>query len=305
MKQLRALLMIFLLAGYSTHAPATESVAPSTGMAGEQVAKELEKRYGDTRDNCGSASKPAFLCTGLLMRATVPSTQLDAWNPSEMSISNGGVSFTYLRSDYNVKRLVYSYDNGFIFYPILSTPAGKLNIDVLCFFPLDGSSSARPDGGCGEHPNYPTISKSCEEQTPIIDTAEKWVEKYHQDFSSGYDTQSMCSFNVQDTENNAAAPRFLEGMRAGRLISPDAFETPNDTKLKTWAQNIPGQLPIEAFFYTKSTGLAGAQLYQRRFRELTGTTIPIIYIQLPQALEQSATFTFRAADQAPQRLLAN
>lgn len=305
MKQSPALLTVFLLVGYSANAAATEPVASSTSLSGEQVAKALEARYRDTRDNCGAASKPAFLCTGLLMRATVPSPQSDAWNPSEMSISNGGVSFTYLRSDYKVKRLAYSYDNGFIFYPILGTPVGKLNIEVLCFFPLDGASSARSDGGCGEHPNYPAISRSCEELTPIIDTAEKWVEKYRQDFFSAYNTQSICSFNVKDGQDKAAAARFLEGMRAGRLIFPDAFDTPNDMELKTWAQNIPGQLPIEAFFYTKSTGLAGAQLYQRRFRELTGTTIPIIYIQLPQTLEQSATFTFRAADQAQQRLLAN
>ncbi|PQP02860.1 hypothetical protein C5612_17075 [Pseudomonas frederiksbergensis] len=207
------------------------------------------------------------------------------------------MSFTYFRSDYKVKRLAYTYDSGFIFYPILSTPAGKLNIEILCFFPVDGSSNARPDGGCGAHPRYPTVSKSCEQQNPIIDTAAKWEAKYRRDASTGNKYESMCSFNVRDSANNAAASRFLEGMRAGRLISPEAFNTPNDTKLKTWAQNIPGQLPIQAFFYTRPTGLAGAQFYQRRFRELTGVTIPIISIPLPQTLEQSATFTFRVADQ--------
>lgn len=303
--------MAFSLGGCSTNSPsntqegamtsspsATESVAPfSATMTGAQVAAELEKRYRDTRDNCGSASKAAFLCTGLILRGTEPSTQYDAWNPSPTSVANGGVSFTYLRSDYKVKRLAYTYDSGFVFYPILSTPPGKLNIEILCFFPVDGSSNARPNGGCGAHPSYPTVSKSCEQQSPIIDTAGKWEAKYRKDASTGNKYESMCSFNVRNAENNAAAPRFLEGMRAGRLISPDAFNTPNDTKLKTWAQNIPGQLPIEAFFYTKSKGLAGAQLYQRRFRALTGVTIPIIYIPLPQTLEQSATFAFRAADQ--------
>ncbi|MGE8186877.1 halovibrin HvnA [Pseudomonas sp. NPDC086278] len=320
MKKSLALLMAFLLAGCSLTHPGLEQKAEDTpvttrtvttdaasnasatnvptALTGAQVAAELQKRYRDTRDNCGSASTPAFLCTGLLIRGTEASTEFDAWNPSPTSIKNGGVSFTYLRSDYKVKRLAYTYDSGFIFYPILSTPAGKLNIEILCFFPVDGSSNARPNGGCGEHPRYPTVSRSCEEQNPIIDTAAKWVAKYRKDIADGRNPyEAMCSFNVRDGVNNAAAARFLEGMRAGRLISPDAFNTPNDTKLKTWAQNIPAQLPIEAFFYTKASGLAGAQFYQRRFRGLTGATLPIIYIPLPQTLEQSATFTFRAADQ--------
>lgn len=311
MKRFLPLLMVFLLAGCSANKPtntqegamtssssATESVAPfSAAMTGAQVAAELEKRYRDTRDNCGSASMPAFLCSGLLVRGTVPSAQFDAWNPSPTSVANGGVSFTYLRSDYKVKRLAYTYDSGFIFYPVLSTPPGKLSIEILCFFPVDGSSNARPNGGCGAHPRFPTASKSCEQQSPIIDTAAKWEAKYRKDASTGNKYESMCSFNVRDSANNAAASRFLEGMRGGRLISPEAFNTPNDTKLKTWAQNIPGQLPMEAFFYTKATGLAGAQLYQRRFRALTGVTIPIISIPLPQTLDQSVTFTFRAADQ--------
>jgi len=271
----------------------------TTASTGPQVAAELEKRYRDTRDNCGAASKPAFLCSGLLVRGTEPSTQFDAWNPSPTSVANGGVSFTYLRSDYKVKRLAYTYDSGLIFYPILSTPPGKQLIEILCFFPVDGSSNARPNGGCGPHPKYPVASKSCEEQNPIIDSAAKWADKYRRDATTGNKYESMCSFNVRDSANSLAAGRFLEGMRGGRLVSPDAFNTPNDTKLKTWAQNIPGQLPIEAFFYTKPTGLAGAQFYQRRFRDLTGVTIPIIYIPLPQTLAESASFEYKTTDQIP------
>lgn len=308
MKRFSTILLLALMAGCSSSntlekqhehsdGAAVEVGASANAVSGAQLAVELEKRYRDTRDNCGAASKPAFLCSGLLVRGTEPSTQFDAWNPSPTSVANGGISFTYLRSDYKVKRLAYTYDSGLIFYPILSTPPGKQLIEILCFFPVDGSSNARPNGGCAAHPRYPVASKSCEEQNPIIDTAAKWASKYRNDAASGNKFESMCSFNVRDSVNNQAAGRFLEGMRAGRLVSPDAFNTPNDTKLKTWAQNIPGQLPIEAFFYTKPTGLAGAQLYQRRFRALTGVTIPIIYIPLPQTLEQSASFIFKATDQ--------
>ncbi len=267
-------------------------------IAGAEVAANLEKRYRDTRDNCGAASKPAFLCTGLILRGTEASTEFDPWNPSPTSIRNGGVSFSFLRSDYNMKRLAYTYNSGFVFYPILNTPPGKLLIEILCFFPVDGSSNARPEGGCGEHPRYPTVSKSCETQTPVVDTAAKWAAKYREDAAAGKDNrESMCSFNVRDAANSAAGPRFLEGLRGGRLVLPDSFNIPNDMKLKTWAQNIPDELPIQAFIYTNSTGLAGAQFYQRRFRQLTGVTLPIIYITLPQNLEQLAAFAYRAADQ--------
>lgn len=307
MKRIFALLTVGLLISCSSSGPppadevairsstATRSTALTATTMGAGVAAELERRYRDTRDDCGAASKPAFLCSGIILRGTEASTSFDAWNPSPTSVTSGGVSFTYLRSDYKVKRLAYTYDSGFIFHPILSNPPGKLFIEIMCFFPVDGDSNGRLNGGCGAHKEHPTISMSCEEQNPIIDTAAKWGDKYRADGNAR--ARSMCSFNVRDSVNTAAAPRFLEGMRAGRLISPDAFNTPNDMKLKTWAQNIPAQLPIEAFFYTKSTGLAKAQFYQRRFRDLTRVTIPIIYIPLPQTLEQSATFTFHAADQ--------
>ncbi|MGH8420073.1 MAG: halovibrin HvnA [Pseudomonas sp.] len=311
MKKLLIALVMGFLAGCSSSSSTgpknvnvDNSISTTSGVStaavdtGDQVASNLEKRYRDTRNDCGAASKPAFLCSGLILRGGMPSTEFDIWNPSPISQKNGGVSFSFVRSDYKMKRLAYTYDSGFIFYPILSTPQGKELIEILCFFPVDGSSNARPNGGCDEHPNYPVISKSCELQSPVIDTAAKWVAKYRADGAAGRSrAEAMCSFNVRDSVNNAAAGRFLEGMRGGRLISPDAFNTPNDMKLKAWAQNIPERLPIEAFFYTKSTGLAGAQLYQRRFRQLTGTTIPIIYIPLPQTLEQSATFTYKPEDQ--------
>lgn len=276
-----------------------ESAVPSVSAeSGYDVAARLKARYEDTRDDCGAASKPAFLCSGLLVRGGEPSTQYDIWNPSPTSEKNGGVSFSFLRSDYKMKRLAYTYESGFIFYPVLSTPQGKELIEILCFFPVDGSSNARINGGCDEHPNYPVISKSCERQDPVIDTAAKWVGKYRADAAAGRSKyEAMCSFNVSDSANSAAAGRFLEGMRGGRLISPEAFDKPNDVKLKTWPQNIPDRLPIEAFFYTRPAGLAGAQLYQRRFRQLTGTTIPIIYIPLPQTLDQSASFSYIPADQ--------
>jgi len=145
MTKLIMVISIALLAGCASVEPTVpqgpepggsiSAISAAPAASGPEVAATLERRYRDTRDNCGSASMPAFLCSGLLIRGGVPSNTFDVWNPSPVSVANGGVSFTYLRSDYKVKRLAYTYDSGFIFYPILSTPEGKEKVEILCFFP--------------------------------------------------------------------------------------------------------------------------------------------------------------------------
>ncbi|MEB0041095.1 hypothetical protein [Pseudomonas sp. MH10] len=95
--------------------------APSQAgvRSGAAEAAELTSRYHDTRENCGKDSMPAFLCTGIDLRGTQASTQYDSWNPSPTAVKVGGVSFSYLRSDYKMMRLAYNYTNGFILYPVL------------------------------------------------------------------------------------------------------------------------------------------------------------------------------------------
>lgn len=41
---------------------------------GNDVVARLNQLYNDTRQDCGGPSKPAFLCSGVLFRATWPST---------------------------------------------------------------------------------------------------------------------------------------------------------------------------------------------------------------------------------------
>lgn len=295
-----AVLVPLILSACATHQVELTTTA-------EQVAAELQTRYYDTRANCGSDSKPAFLCSGVFVRGTERSASFDPWNPSPTSIKNGGVSFTFIRSDYKVKRLAYNYSSGFVFAPVLkrdgssNIPVGRLHYKVLCFFPVDGNSNPRPDGGCGAHPSHPIASVSCELQKPAITTGEQWkahFTKYPPTDVARYD--SSCGFNVRDSQNALAGPRFYEGMRGGRLASPAAFDKPNDTKIATWAQNIPAQLPIEAFIYVASsgaTGLGEARDYQRRYRNATGVTIPILKVTMPATLEQSTTFTYQPGDQ--------
>ncbi|MFJ4193731.1 halovibrin HvnA [Pseudomonas sp. NPDC089534] len=311
MKKVLATFVLMVLAGCSSQPPSDSTppkrksgdfsavaqtmVAASTGP---EVAAELTRRYRDTRVNCGKDSMPAFLCSGILLRGTARANGFDVWDPSPTAIRVGGTSFSYVRSDYKMKRLAFTYNKGLIFYPILSVPAGKENIEVLCFFPIDGSSDRRSDNGCGAISGYPG-TVACNAQN--IRTGEQWAANYRKYVPGEHTIAGVCSFDVRDAANNAAGPNFHEGMVGGRAISPRAFDIPNDVKLKTWAPGLARTLPIEAFFYyvrDGKSGLADVQIDQRRFKELTGVAIPIIKTTFPNTLDESMTFVYQAADQA-------
>ncbi|WP_371921069.1 halovibrin HvnA [Pseudomonas sp. HMWF021] len=273
-------------------ASTTSSTASSTAQTGPQVAADLTARYNDVRVNCGSASMPAFLCRGIMLRSTVPSTAYKAWNPSPHSQTSGGVSFSFLSKDAKFTGLVFGQKNGFIFYPVLDRPAGTRQIQILCAFPIDGGTFLRDKPGCGAHPYEPIGSRRC--QTIGTTTAEQWITRWNQYKLAYY----MCSFDVRDQMNNLAADSFYQSIRAHQLAN--FFAGPHDyieLVLETWPQNIPTELPIQAFFYLEG-GLAGAQFDQKDFFNSTGgKVVPIIKIVLPSTPEADATFSFNQADQ--------
>ena len=111
------------------------------------TARALANRYQDTRENCGKASSPAFLCNGVIFRATIPSDDYNSWDPSPASVKSGGTSFSYLRKDAKFSRLVRYENNGYVLFPIQELPTGKSAYNVLCSFPMDGGTDSRIDKG--------------------------------------------------------------------------------------------------------------------------------------------------------------
>ncbi|MBC3778302.1 halovibrin HvnA [Pseudomonas sp. SWRI99] len=269
--------------------PITSSVA-STAQNGAEVATSLTARYNDVRTNCGASSMPAFLCRGIVLRSTVPSTAYKAWNPSPHSQKSGGVSFSYLSKDAKFTGLVFGQKNGYIFYPVLSRPIGTRQIEVLCSYPLDGATQLREAPGCGAHPYSPDRSRRC--QTIGITTAEGWIANRRSN------TWNLCSFDVRDSMNNQGADSFYQTIRAHQLEGFFAGQHDYlELILATWPQNIPKELPIEAFFYLEG-GLAGAQFDQKDFFDSTGgKVVPIIKIILPTSPSADARFVYSAADQ--------
>jgi hypothetical protein len=275
-----------------------------TGRTGEQVAEALTRRYKDLRGNCGADSKPAFLCSGIVLRGTADNDTYDFWEPSPTQLSQGSVSFSYLRGDFNLIRLANHYQKGFIFYPVLDRPADKLQIEVLCFFPVDGKSDSRVEQGCGAVRPGETVGKRCAEQTPVVRTAQDWVRLTNE---RPGDMAHRCSFDVRDTANTAAGPAFKEGLRVAEIAKDVQSLQPNDLKLELWQtgdasqpeakREKPRAIPIEAIVRVSDEGLAGAQRDQRRWREMTGFNVPIIKMSLPAQVDGQATFSYLPSDQ--------
>ena len=285
--------LFFVLIG-SLFSMGCSVLALAQPLEGNAMATELRRRYADTRADCGTVNRPAFLCSGILLRGTshAEGKPYDVWDPSDTAVRVGGTSFSYLRSDFNIKRLAYTYDKGFIFFPKLEAPADKISIEILCFFPLDGASDLRSNKGCGAHKDYPDVSVPCGLQG--INTAEQWAAHFAQ-YPYG---QQRCGFDVSKSSAVPTAPVFYQSLLTAPLVLSIAYDVPNDMKLETWPPGIPEKLPIEAFMYTRDTGIASVQHDQKRFHELTGIVLPIIRITLASTYQGQATFEYREADQA-------
>ncbi|WP_415756197.1 halovibrin HvnA [Pseudomonas sp. LT1P18] len=258
-----------------------ETYSSATTASGAAVAATLTSRYNDTRQNCGKASMPAFLCAGIMLRATVPSPQYSSWNPSPRSQTSGGVSFSYLRKDAKFSSMVWLYKNGFVLAPVLARPTGTRQIEVL-------ATDQREDPGCGLYKPRPARSNRCQSQG--ITTGDQWLANFRTH-------NALCSFDVRDSMNNLGADSFYQTIRAHNLGNFMAGRHQYiELILATWPQNIPRELPIEAFFYIPG-GLPGAQHDQTDyFAKTGGTVVPIIKLTMPTATTD-AVFTYIAADQ--------
>jgi hypothetical protein len=259
---------------------------------GEQVARHLTNRYADTRTNCGTDSRPAFLCAGIMIRGTSSNPTYHVWNNSAGAKEKGGVSFSYLRSDTDFRKLAYSYTNGFVFTSY-EHAATKIHPEVLCSFPIDAGTDYRVDNGCGQFREF-VGSGACHLRNIL--TAAQWWADYNSHPSSRHSWQ--CGFDVKDSRNALAGPAFAASVGARRHLGLEGYEEQNEVVVKTWADNLGKTLPLEAFFYIyQSTGLAVAQRNQRDLKATDGILIPIISVRLAPTQNGTATFYYIPSDQ--------
>ncbi|QXI46427.1 MULTISPECIES: halovibrin HvnA [Pseudomonas] len=286
-------LLLVACVSQETSVPPSKPHAPAiTVVDGPATAEALTRRYNDTRANCGSDSMPAFLCSGVIIRATTYSDAYDTWDPSPVAERKGSVSFSYLRKDNNFQSFAWAptNPNGFIFYPIFDMPPGKLDIPILCHFPMDGWTDGRTERyGCGIYPGV-AGSQPCHQQN--ITTGAQWVAR----FPPGTVGNSICGFDVRDELNHYAGPNFYAAMQA-KWLNTGYFREQNEMLVQVWPKGQGAALPIQAFFYATPAGLDPARKSKQRFLSKTGIDLPIIKVTLPTVASGSATFQYIAGDQ--------
>ncbi|WP_025110038.1 hypothetical protein [Pseudomonas sp. H1h] len=306
MRKLATSLFITLLLGCSQTAvqpPAAIGTRDAHALNGPQIASHLNTLYGRQFPNCNkSESQPAFLCSGVTLRVTArdPAGLYKVWDPSPASVKSGGVSYSYLRQDANFGRLAWGYGNGYILYPFLEQPPGKLHLKVLCSYPMDAWTWSRSTTSvCGPTPQYPNVSQAC--HLAGVFTGEQ--AKTAWDVSYENKNLRQCGFDVRDERDHLAGPAFYQSLRAKTLLGATGFGQQNEIVIRIWAAGQANALPIMAFFFIAggtNAGLADAQYNQRDFYNSTNPKIVVPIIRLTPAASAAApaTFTYSAADQA-------
>lgn len=258
----------------------------------ESIVHTLMREYRSTPKDCGgSPLRPAFMCSGLMIRGTMPSDQYHSWNPSPNSIKSGGTSFSYMRADIKFGKLAYGYKSGFILYPQSKTPKSMTTLRVLCMFPIDGDTDRRNNAGCGTHQFFPKDSKECGKQG--ITRSNSWLSHYTR--TRGNRRQHTCAFDLY--QRATSAEMFAQSLISQIRLGNEGFATQNELRISTWAQDIGPILPIQAFFYVEG-GLDGARHDQIDFYNDTGRIVPIVKMILPKDRSQQAQFTYAGNDQA-------
>ncbi|WP_148363364.1 hypothetical protein [Citrobacter youngae] len=263
------------------------------------VASVLTAQYNDTRRFCNTASRPAYLCSGVTLRAT-DSSKSEPWTPDSKNISSGGTSFSYLRKDAKYSNLAYDRPNGYILYPQDDRLANQIQIDVLCAFPIDGATDIRDDGGCGTSTRATVNNEECQLQG--IFTAEQWLNLYD---SGGHNHDNQCGFivslNPAYNQGFDVADAFMQTIDAMTLLSGESLAEQNEMRLQTWGadKTTLAKLPLQAFFYLNgsSSGLTNAQKNQQTYYSEYNIAVPIVKITLPTSSAQDAQFSYSASDQ--------
>ena len=266
------------------------STTNSHSATGQQALREVINWYNTTRNNCGDATKPAFQCSGIMLRAVETNPAFLPWDPAPTAIANGGISFSWLRTDNNFSNLVYTYQNGYIFYPSQDIPATKTrSIPILCAFPMDADSFSRNTNGCGASDEFPQQSGPCNQVG--INTANQWISLFYTPDANRYRIQ--CGWDVRQGEPDTAF-RFIENIRARNLMRDDFWPIQNEMRVKTWDTGMGVSLPIHSFFYVKDNinALKNVKFDQRRYYELYNEVVPIIEFTMPRDRTERMRFSF-------------
>ncbi|CAI3932216.1 hypothetical protein [Commensalibacter papalotli (ex Botero et al. 2024)] len=253
-------------------------------QARASTADDLNANYSKIVNNCGSSKRPAFLCSGVMIRFTGYSNDYNAWDPSPASIKRQGVSFTYIRKDIPARLGFGGKLSGVIYYPNMLAPLDKVKPEITCAFPTDAWTDGRGDS-CGR----PDSNRRCQNVfagfNPVT-TAELWYQNY---MSLGGDEnhkqQYQCAFDMSigslDLYAQPAntADLFNQNLRAIQMY-PNIGSGYNEIIVKPLTD--AKSMPIQAFFYlTENMQKGGAEAFNMRdsYYYKTGIYLPVVRVE--------------------------
>lgn len=275
------------------------------------TADDMTQLYYDdahTKD-CGTGSKgeklPAFLCSGIIIRAAVSGSGFYSWNIPQKDVDEDGVSYSYLRKDSKFNGLVKKEGSGYTLYPFMGKykypGSGKEHVIVVCAFPLDGWTDERgKPSGCGEPTNQPDGGKAgrlCQDQH--ITTASAWYDHYK---ASTYQNAKLyqCGFDVRPGTKDAAEA-FMQMIDAMKLLGSTSFYEHNELRVQAKHTDWGGKkLPIQSFFYIgedKGPQWAAARADQKSYYDQFKEFVPVIKINPPSNPSEEFKFHFYDDDQ--------
>ncbi|WP_426285428.1 hypothetical protein [Luteibacter sp. E-22] len=285
----------FVPIGQNAAAESRASQIMGSSRSGELAVAQLNEWYADTTHDCGSATRPAFLCSGVMLRATDTDPAFLPWDPSPNAVQKGGIAASWLRADTNFPSTVLP--NGFIFFPDYDIPTGKIALAILCAFPLDGNTWERPTlQGCGQHRTDPQ-SRPCHELG--ITTSQGWIANYNAVPPAVHPTHShQCGWDVREG-SPATSDRFYQNILARAALSSAHWQFVDEVIVQTWPTGVGASLPIQSFFYKSGDGqaLSDARNDQQRYFNLYRIALPIIRLTLPSSPAGRAQFAYDPADQ--------
>ena len=267
-------------------------LAPAQADVGSDTAQLLNMMYADTRQDCGSATRPAFLCSGVIFRATTPSTAYQFYSISPNAQARQGVSAAYLRKDAKMNRLPWFLESGFIFDTVMDNPADHQDYKVLCAYPIDAASDNRGQNGCGDSSLTSAVEKFCDQIG--VQTSEQWVADYRKKNASHH---AQCAFDVRQGQPDTAK-RFYESIKARNAIAAEAINVHNELILTPWGIDAPRSPSILASFYGAESGLAGARLSQIQWYQSSRQFLPVVNMKLPKTMKEDASFSYALDKQA-------
>lgn len=272
--------------------------APASDL-GPATADLLAELYEYAPRDCGDDSRPAYMCSGVMLRATQPSTAYDFYTISPASLANGGVSVSYLRKDIKFASFYARRASGFVFDNLaFDKGSNRKPLKVLCAYPIDGASLRRTESGCGDYDLTPAVETFCTKMG--VATAEQWLRLYQGE--PRYRQGAQCAFDMRDS-NPLRAREFYQSIRAASLLPGVATFNGSDSQenelvVAPWKIDPAYSPPVIAAFYVGQPGLAGARLNQIQWYRATRLVLPAIALTMPASPRHDATFAYEAKDQA-------